>query len=294
MSYEVTPLCQSCGRAIDLPAGSWPLCRECHTRTISFGLTDAAPEPESDPNRPPWSLSAAIVVWGLFTLSIVIVPTIALFIWAQVTGVPPHRFVEEIQKNPEAGLVGIAATLGAHILMTMVAWGLVTSGWTRRFSPTVGWSWHPRFKLRHASATVVLLYGLTFLLSYVLPTAKTQFDELLEISHAIRLVVAGLAVVTAPFIEELIYRGILYPAIHAKLGPIAAVGVVSGLFALVHVPQYSSSMLILVALLLLSFVLTAVRAVTGRLLPCYVIHLLYNGVGATLILTGYATIFPRS
>jgi hypothetical protein len=231
-------------------------------------------------------LGAAIGLWLLFTLSILIVPSIGVVIWAHIRNVP--LVAEAIVKNPEAVLVNIAAIFVAHAMMVIVAWGIATHGWTERFTRAVGWTWHPRFKFRHSAAVVILLYGISYLLTLVLPSGKTEFDELLETSQAVRIIVAVVAVVSAPFIEELVYRGILYPAIHVRLGPVAAVFVVSGLFALVHLPQYWGSTLIVVALLLLSFVLTGVRALTGRLLPCYVIHLFYNGIGSALILAGYA------
>lgn len=289
MEYQVAGLCQSCGNPIELTGLS--ICPNCQAQGVSVS-TAVPPERESETNRPPWGLAVAIVMWALFTLSIFIVPFISILIWAQVKGVTIGRSGEGILNNPEAILVSIAAVSVAHALMILLGLGVVTGGWTRRFSKAVGWSWHPRFKLRHAMVTVLLLYAVTFLLSNVLPSAETDFDKMLKISQAVRIVIAVLAVVTAPLIEELVYRGILYPAVHAKFGRTTAIGVVGALFALVHFPQYGGSTLILVSITLLSFVLTGVRAFTGRLLPCYVVHLLYNTVGAMLILMDYATISP--
>ena len=45
---------------------------------------------------------------------------------------------------------------------------------------------------------------------------------------------------------------------------------------------------VIAAIGLLSISLTVVRAVSGQLLPCVIIHLLFNGVQSVLIVAGYA------
>jgi hypothetical protein len=52
---------------------------------------------------------------------------------------------------------------------------------------------------------------------------------------------------------------------------------------LIHVPQYWPSYGVIATILLLSFTLTMIRARTGRLLPCFVIHLVFNGIQSVLI-----------
>jgi membrane protease YdiL (CAAX protease family) len=62
-----------------------------------------------------------------------------------------------------------------------------------------------------------------------------------------------------------------------------AVTIVFLLFALIHVPQYWPSYGVIVTILLLSFTLTLIRARTGRLLPCFVIHLVFNAIQSVII-----------
>ena len=61
-------------------------------------------------------------------------------------------------------------------------------------------------------------------------------------------------------------------------GMIWAVIIVSALFLSVHVPQYQNNLAVIAAVGMLSVALTTVRAVTGRVLPCFIIHLVFNGV----------------
>ncbi|MGH9945152.1 MAG: lysostaphin resistance A-like protein, partial [Pyrinomonadaceae bacterium] len=87
-------------------------------------------------------------------------------------------------------------------------------------------------------------------------------------------------------VEEVVYRGLLFPTLQRSLNTTAAIAAVSVLFALVHVPQYWNNVGVIIAITLLSVTLTLVRARTGRLLPCFVIHLVFNGIQSVLILLG--------
>ena len=55
---------------------------------------------------------------------------------------------------------------------------------------------------------------------------------------AARYAIAFLAVFTAPFVEEFIYRGVLFAALQRLTGAIFAGITTLALFTLIHVPQY--------------------------------------------------------
>ena len=108
--------------------------------------------------------------------------------------------------------------------------------------------------------------------------------RILKSSRAAVFLVAFMATFTAPIVEEVIYRGILYSALQRTLGVGAAVVTVTLLFAIVHVPQYYPSYSTILLLLLLSLVLTLVRVRTGNLLPCIVLHTIFNAVQSVLLI----------
>jgi hypothetical protein len=111
----------------------------------------------------------------------------------------------------------------------------------------------------------------------------TALEQLINSSLAARYMIAALAVFTAPFVEEFVYRGLLFSALQRTIGVKAAVVFVLALFTLIHVPQYWPNAGVIAAVGLLSIVLTVVRAKTGRLLPCVVIHLVFNLIQAVLL-----------
>ena len=189
-----------------------------------------------------------------------------------------------VQLTPPIALVSLAGTLVAHIVTLGGCWLVVTAGGVRPFLKTLGWRWHHQFKWVHAVALAVAMLGLGFALEKTLPNGETDFEKLLQLSASVRVAVALLAVLTAPFVEEVVYRGVLYTAIAESKGWKLAVVVVTVLFALVHAPQYWGSPAAIVAIVSLSLVLTLVRAVTGQLLPCVATHLIFNGIQAVTLL----------
>ncbi len=270
-------ICALCGR---------PLAQAETQRLCSTCLQREAQRPRSLSESPPWGLAAAFALWIFFIFTISLLPALGVFFWATGRGYSPTDL--DRLHSPEGTLVQISMLFLAHLLTLLVGWVVVTQGRRRPFLQTLGWRWHPRFRLRHVVLTVGGLYGLIFALSLLLPSRETAFDRLLQTSPHVRVVIALLAIGTAPLVEELVYRGVLYPALQIRVGRARAIAFVTILFALVHYPQYSASTLILVAVTVLSFVITMIRAYTGQLLPCVVTHLIYNAIGAFLILSGYA------
>lgn len=83
--------------------------------------------------------------------------------------------------------------------------------------------------------------------------------------------ISFLGVVVAPFAEEAVFRGTLYPAVRRHLGARGAAVVVSALFAAIH-----ANWLALVPLFALALLLTWCYERTGSIFACVVVHALSN------------------
>jgi membrane protease YdiL (CAAX protease family) len=133
---------------------------------------------------------------------------------------------------------------------------------------------------------LVAVLGVSVLLERVLPQKEdTVFDLLMKSSREVRIWLALLAVFTAPLVEEVVYRGVLFSALPRRVGLNWSIAIVTLLFAGVHFPQYWGAWAGLAGLTLLSLVLTVVRATTKSIFPCVIIHMLNNIVGAIQILS---------
>jgi membrane protease YdiL (CAAX protease family) len=194
-----------------------------------------------------------------------------------------QALAEFLMTDKTAILLQILSAIPAHLLTLGVAWAVVTRLGKRPFWQALGWTWGRRIGFWTSAGLAVFLYlvGITMILLF--GQQKTQLDLIVESSRAASYAIAFLAVFTAPIAEEVVYRGILYSSLQKKIGVKGAIVGVMILFTLVHVPQYWGNFGVIAAVGLLSLALTLVRAYTGRLLPCFVIHLIFNGIQSVLI-----------
>jgi len=141
-------------------------------------------------------------------------------------------------------------------------------------------------KASYVVGVLIAVLILSILAEQVLPNKEnTAFEMLLKSSRQARIWISLLAVFSAPIVEEVIYRGVLYSALRPRVGLNWAIGIVTLLFSAVHFPQYWGAWAGLAGLTLLSLALTAVRASTRSLFPCILIHMLNNLVAAIQILS---------
>jgi len=129
-----------------------------------------------------------------------------------------------------------------------------------------------------------VLLGVGVLFTQFLGGKETALDQIINSSMKARFATAFLAFATAPLVEELIFRGVLYPALQRAIGMIGAVAIVTVLFAGIHVFQYYDNFAVVAVITMLSLSLTLLRARTGRLLPSFVLHLVFNGIQAIVLI----------
>src|SRR4029453_3697257 len=147
-----------------------------------------------------------------------------------------------------------------HALTFLLVWYVVTGRGSRPFWQTLGWYWPHDFGPWKTVGFAVVLLGFGWLITHFVGGAETQLDQIIKSSYRARFVIAFLAAVTGPFIEELVYRGLLYPALQRVVGVAFAVVIVSILFAGVHVLQYYNNPGVIAVITILSVSLTVVRA----------------------------------
>ncbi len=244
------------------------------------------------PNDPPWGVGAAALVWLASVMLLLILPTLAglVYIIAHVRNVNPATLGETLLNDPNFILISVAAIIPAHLLTLLLVWWLVTARGRRSFSDLLGLHWSRRLGRLEIVAwvgVVGLLFACNSVIGHYFKGGDTDLEKIIASSVAARYVVVLLATFTAPAVEETVYRGVLYPALRRWRGAVVAFLIVAGLFAGVHVYQYRENVGAVLAIALLSVTLTLVRAQTGRLLPCIIIHTLFNGLSSLFIIVDH-------
>jgi len=235
-----------------------------------------------DPDNPPWTLLQALLIWVASVL-LLLVPQICALVYVvyHYKGVIPPKAVLFADKT--FFLILVSALLPVHVLTLGLIWAVATLRGRFSAKRVLGWSWPANFGVVKSVALAILLFMIAMFVSYKFGGQDTDIERLLQSSRAAALITAVLAATTAPLVEETLYRGLLYSALQRAIGPPFAVIVVSSIFGGLHVLQYWPNFGAISAVTFLGLVLTIVRARTGRLLPCFVIHLVFNGIQSLII-----------
>lgn len=242
--------------------------------------------PALSPNNPPWQSWEAIGVWIASVLFIVIIPAIFVVPYLALNGVQltdSEALVEFTKTDPMSIVVQIAAIVPAHLLTIALVWLVVTRGKKFAFKEMLGWksggfAWWQYIAVLVGFALIAAAVG------NFIPEQENDLLRILKSSRAAVYMIAIVATLTAPFVEEVVYRGVLYSAFQRAVGVPAAFMLVTVLFALVHVPQYWPSTSTILLLTLLSVILTGIRVKTGNLLPCVIFHTLFNGLQSLFLI----------
>ena len=273
--------------------------------------TVLATEVQPAPTPPPidwwrqwFDVGKAVMVWVVSVILLVFVPVIVALpymiyrIFTSGGAISP----EAISTDKTLLFLSVLGIIPTHLLTLVIAWMVVSEGGRRPFWKAIGFDWPEGTNKKIATMLSVglalVLLGLAWAVTSIFGGEKTQLDMLIESSMATRFATAFVAFAAAPLVEEIIYRGVLYPAIEKiartvmmvlnpalekPVGMGIAVAFVSLLFAGVHVFQYYNNISVILVITILSIALTVVRALTGKVYPAFIIHLVFNGIQSIIL-----------
>ncbi len=254
-----------------------------HSQTLpetEFPASTSAGNPEN----PPWGVPGAILVWLLSIALLFVVPNLFVFPYvAYHYRGRPAPTEQILLADKTFVLLFVSGWLPAHFLTLAVIWALATRMGRLSWKQVFGWNWTSNFGIWKSAGIALSLFVVAWLTTALFGGKETDLDRILQSSRAAALVLAFLAVATAPLVEEFIYRGLLYSALQRAIGRLFAVIVVAAMFAGLHIWQYRQNIGAILSISVLSLALTWVRARTGRLLPCYLIHVVFNGIQSIII-----------
>ena len=226
------------------------------------------PATQQKGENPVWSGWDVLLI-ALLTLGTMFIVELLTVIGAKAL-VYPHTDFGDVAQKP--GLVILGEFL-AYLVVAAYMIMLVQGKYHQQFWQAIRWNW-PR------NVVVMLLLGMFTvsldLLSRYLPMPKTTpFDQFFARPSDAYLMVV-FAITFGPLMEELFFRGFLYPVLERWTGATVAVVLTALPFGLIHYVQYKSWAAVLV-IALVGVVLTTVRAVTKSVAASFLVHVGYNG-----------------
>ncbi len=226
------------------------------------------------PNNPPWNGWMASGVWILSVLAIIIFPIVFFVPYVLINR---QISLDSIATDNTAIFLNLIAIFPAHIFTLIIAWFVVTKNNKFALKDTLGLS-TGGFRWWYYPIILFAFFGLAGLVGYFVPEGDNDLLRMLRSSRMAVYTIVILATFTAPLVEEVVYRGVLYSAFQRSVGVKWAVFIVTLMFAGVHIPQYLGSPGTIVLICLLSLVLTLIRVKTDNLLPCIIMHTIFNGI----------------
>ncbi len=240
----------------------------------------AAPDAALTPPDPAWN--------GFDVLRLAVLTIVALFagVFAVLLvaryWIYPHSSIGYIARIP---LVVVAGQGVAYLLVLSYMYILVTRERLRPdFLNAIHWNW-PAFPAVYALVGVVLSIALQLLASR-LPIPKNLPIDTFFRTPAEAWALGIFGITLAPLMEELFFRGFLYPVLARGVGMTAAIFITGFAFALLHGSQLMYAWGPVLVIFLVGVVLTMVRAYKNSVAASLVVHVAYNGTITALLFFG--------
>jgi len=190
----------------------------------------------------------------------------------------PARTFADIGKMP---LLSVAAQGIAYTLVLIYMIVLVVRVYRQNFETAICWNWPARWPAFLFGGVLLALALQGFAHFLPIPT-DMPIDEFFSTpAEAWCLTIFG--VTLAPLIEELFFRGFLYPVLARRLGVVLAVILTAAGFGLIHGPQLGRAWGPVLVIFLVGIALTVTRAVTKSVAAGILIHIGYNSTLSVLL-----------
>jgi len=240
------------------------------------------PVPVLAAGRPPVE-NPAWSGWDVALITLLAFITILIFQYSIVAAAHyllyPRMPLVDLFQKPILVLVSqflIDGAVGLYLLL------LIEGKYRIQFWPAIRWNWPPS-AWRLLLLGAVMLFGLGVLERFLPMPPETPFQKLFVRPRDAYLL-AFMAVTLGPLVEELFFRGFLYPVLARRWGIAWAVFLSALPFAALHLPQYGWAWGAMLVILVVGIVCGLVRAVTKSVGASFLVHVGYNGAQMVILL----------
>ena len=236
---------------------------------------DPAPASEAG-SEPRWQFKQLLAVAVpsfliIFVVNLVVVAVVVAFLSARGVAVTRDQ-LNAIGNNPR---VIVPAMFLAYLAVLAWMYFWVATSIRAPFWRVLQWNW-PRRWPAFIAAGIGLAWLGEFASNY-LPIPKTvPMDRFFTERAAIYWLLA-FGVTLAPLVEELFFRGFLYPALAWRAGMLISVLITAAAFALIHAPQLAHAWAPLLILFVVGIAFTLARALARSVAASLLMHVAYNG-----------------
>lgn len=219
---------------------------------------------------------------GWDVLAIAVFSAVCLFVFLGVGllagGVlanPRSMNVTDLARDPRVIRVFLGAQVLAYLVILGCIFMLVRSRARKSFGQAIQWNWPGTSGVKFFVGGIVLALVVDLLSRYLpMPKSLPMEDLFTNKTNAYLLAVFG--VTLAPLMEELFFRGLLYPTLRRAAGLVAAVLLTAVAFAAIHGTQLGYAWAPLLSIFIVSIVFTLLRERRNSVAASFLMHCGYN------------------
>ena len=229
-----------------------------------------------DLNKPVWGLLDVLLATLGFIFAMSVFVTLAVGIARQAPSLR-HAKLDAVLNDVR---VAVPAQVAAYIAMVGLMVLLVTIKGRGPFSQEISWNPPPRKRAWTAMVIGIGLVGVAVLAEHYLarwlPKSVPISNYFRDTTSAYMLAAFGIFV--APPVEELYFRGFLYPAVARWTGVGPAVVLTSAAFAALHGSQLAFAWVPMLVVFVVGLALNIIRIKTASVATGMITHMTYNFV----------------
>jgi membrane protease YdiL (CAAX protease family) len=169
----------------------------------------------------------------------------------------------------------LPAQLAAYLLVLGVLWRLFAHHFRIGFFRALNWRWPLRWPIFLAAGALLALAA-QLSANWLPAPPDLPIDAMLRTPSDAWLMCA-FGVLIAPFAEEVLFRGLLFPALTRRVGAVASLLVTAVLFGAIHAQQLAGAWIQIACIMVVGGVLTVVRWRFRSLACSTLVHVGYNG-----------------
>ncbi len=223
------------------------------------------------PSFPAWKVRdvAAIIIFSI--VIIVAFTVIALFV---ARAFPQYRHASFADLASDARVV-IGAQAAAYPIILLFIFLTVRSRSHQSFRQAIHWNW-PGATAPAFIASGVILALVVDSLARFLPIPKSLPMDSYFHDASSAYIMAAFGVTLAPLMEEMFFRGLLYPILDKYFGVVAGVLLTAAAFAGIHGAQLGFAWAPVLSIFVVGVVFTVVRVKRDSVASSFLMHCGYN------------------
>jgi membrane protease YdiL (CAAX protease family) len=227
--------------------------------------------PQPEPVFPPWTIWDVAVIPGAAVLSILLCSLVAIGIAHKLPAYHGKSFAALAQEP----LLIISSQIASYPLVIALMASIVRRRSGEPFFKAIQWKWPGRSGPWFYLGGIVLAFTVEGL-AHFLPIPKSlPMDKFFnDVTSAYLMAFFGIAV--APVLEELFFRGMLYPTLRRAFGVLIGLTLTAAAFAAIHGAQLAYAWAPILSIFVVGIALTAIRERTGSVAASVLTHSGYN------------------